>query len=63
MPFASSLRDYASVIILIDEWVAYARQLHDQSDLAAGGFETQLSFAQVLTKSAKLAQNCPLVMS
>lgn len=27
-------------LILIDEWVAYARQLHDQSDLPAGGFET-----------------------
>ena len=25
----------------LDEWVAYARQLHDQSDLPAGGFETQ----------------------
>ncbi|MGA7979237.1 MAG: DUF499 domain-containing protein, partial [Chromatiaceae bacterium] len=45
------------------EWVAYARQLHDQSDLPAGGFETQFSFAQVLTESAKLAKNCLLVIS
>ena len=43
-------------LILIDEWVAYARQLHDQSDLPAGGFETQFTFAQVLTESAKLAK-------
>ncbi len=55
--------DYAPCIILIDEWVAYARQLHDQSDLPAGGFETQFSFAQVLTESAKLAKNCLLVIS
>ena len=55
--------DYGPCLILIDEWVAYARQLHDQSDLPAGGFETQFSFAQVLTESAKLAKNCLLVIS
>lgn len=55
--------DYGPSIILIDEWVAYARQLHDQSDLPAGGFETQFTFAQVLTESAKLAKNCLLVIS
>jgi predicted AAA+ superfamily ATPase len=43
--------------------VAYARQLHDQSDLPAGGFETQFTFAQVLTESAKLVKNCLLVIS
>jgi predicted AAA+ superfamily ATPase len=55
--------EYGPCLILIDEWVAYARQLHDQSDLPAGGFETQFSFAQVLTESAKLAGNCLLVIS
>ena len=55
--------EYGSCLILVDEWVAYARQLHDQSDLPAGGFETQFSFAQVLTESAKLAKNCLLVIS
>jgi predicted AAA+ superfamily ATPase len=55
--------DYGPCLILIDEWVAYARQLHDQSDLPAGGFETQFSFAQVLTESAKLVKNCLLVIS
>ncbi|PIE22549.1 MAG: AAA+ family ATPase [Planctomycetota bacterium] len=54
---------YGPCLILIDEWVAYARQLHDQSDLPAGGFETQFSFAQVLTESAKLAKHCLLVVS
>ena len=54
---------YGPCLILIDEWVAYARQLHDQGDLPAGGFETQFSFAQVLTESARLADNCLLVIS
>jgi predicted AAA+ superfamily ATPase len=55
--------EYGPCLILIDEWVAYARQLHDQSDLPAGGFETQFSFAHALTESAKLAKNCLLVIS
>ncbi|MBK6974203.1 MAG: DUF499 domain-containing protein [Sterolibacteriaceae bacterium] len=55
--------EYGPCLILIDEWVAYARQLHDQSDLPAGGFETQFTFAQVLSESAKLANNCLLVIS
>lgn len=55
--------DYGPALILIDEWVAYARQLHDQGDLPGGSFETQFSFAQALTESAKLAGNCLLVIS
>ncbi|GMV81896.1 MAG: hypothetical protein AMXMBFR7_30800 [Planctomycetota bacterium] len=55
--------DYGPCMVLIDEWVAYARQLHDSSDLPAGSFETQFSFAQVLTESAKLAKSCLLVVS
>ncbi len=55
--------EYGPCLVLIDEWVAYARQLHDQSDLPAGGFETQFTFAQVLTESAKLANHCLLVIS
>lgn len=56
-------RDYGPCLILIDEWVAYARQLHDQGTLPAGAFETQFTFAQVLTESAKLVGNCLLVIS
>src|SRR6266851_2575638 len=44
--------EYGPCLVLIDEWVAYARQLHDQSDLPAGSFETQFTFAQALTESA-----------
>ena len=56
-------KEYGPCLVLIDELVAYARQLHDQSDLPAGGFETQFTFAQALTESAKLAGNCLLVIS
>ncbi len=55
--------EYGPCLVLIDEWVAYARQLHDQSDLPAGGFETQFTFAQILTEPAKLVKNCLLVIS
>ena len=57
------LIEYGPCLILVDEWVAYARQLHDQSDLPAGSFETQFTFAQALTESVKLAGNCLLVVS
>ena len=55
--------EYGPSLILIDEWVAYARHLHDNGDLPAGTFETQFTFAQALTESAKLANNCLLVIS
>jgi len=55
--------EYGPTLILIDEWVAYARQLHDEGDLPGGSFETQFTFAQALTESAKLADNCLLVVS
>ena len=34
------MNKYSPSLILIDEWVAYARQLHDKGDLPAGSFET-----------------------
>src|SRR5829696_5062745 len=57
------MNQYGPSLILIDEWVAYARQLHDAADLPAGSFETHFTFAQALTESAKLAKNCMLVIS
>ncbi len=62
-----ALRDlfnsYGPCLVLVDEWVAYARQLHDRSDLPAGSFETQFTFAQTLTESARAAPGCLLVIS
>ena len=57
------MNDYGPCLILIDEWVAYARQLHDEGDLPAGDFETHFTFAQALTEAAKAANKCLLVIS
>lgn len=50
-------------MILIDEWVAYARQLYEKHDLPAGSFDTQFTFAQALTESAAASKNVLVVVS
>ncbi|MYJ01661.1 MAG: ATP-binding protein [Chloroflexi bacterium] len=55
--------DYGPCLILIDEWVAYARQLHDDADLPGGDFETHFTFAQALTEAARSSDNCLLLIS
>ena len=57
------MNDYGPSLILIDEWVSYARQLHDQPDLPGGDFDTHFTFAQTLTESANAASNCVVVIS
>ena len=57
------LDNYGPCAILIDEWVAYARQLHDEPGLPGGTFETQFTFAQTLTEAVKLTENCLLMVS
>jgi len=54
---------FAPCLILIDEWVAYARQLRDDVSLPAGTFDTQFTFAQALTEAAKAAKRTMLVVS
>jgi len=58
------LKRFSPAVILIDEWVAYARQLYERTDLSAGGtFDTQFTFAQTLTEAAKIAGGVVLVVS
>lgn len=54
---------YSPCLVLVDEWVAYARQLHDDTILPGGSFDTQFTFAQTLTEAAKAANNTLLVVS
>jgi len=54
---------YGPCLILIDEWVAYARQLHDDPDLPGGSFETHFTFAQALTEAVKASPQTLLVVS
>ncbi|MEQ8786520.1 MAG: Swt1 family HEPN domain-containing protein [Pirellulaceae bacterium] len=50
-------------LILIDEWIAYARQLYEKHDLPAGSFDTQFTFAQALTEAAADSDNTFVVVS
>jgi len=50
-------------MILIDEWIAYARQLYEKHDLPAGSFDTQFTFAQALTEAAAISKNTFVVVS
>ncbi len=54
---------YSPCLILIDEWVAYARQLRDDADLPAGTIDTHFTFAHDLSESAKTAKQTLLVVS
>ena len=56
------LAKYSPCVILIDEWVAYARQL-SQDALPGGTFETQFTFAQVLTEAVAATPGALLLVS
>ena len=57
------LAKYSPAVILIDEWVAYARSLVGRDDLAGGTFDDQFTFAQSLTEAAKGTSGVLLVIS
>lgn len=57
------LRQHGPALVLIDEWVAYARQLYGRDDLPAGTFDTQFTFAQALTEAAKGVPGALVVIS
>ncbi|HVL04386.1 MAG TPA: Swt1 family HEPN domain-containing protein [Acidimicrobiales bacterium] len=50
-------------LILIDEWVAYARELYRDDTLPGGTFDTHFTFAQMLTEAARGAERALLVVS
>lgn len=54
---------YSPSLILIDEWVAYARQLVTDKELPSGSFETQFTFAQSLTEIVRSVPSVMLVVS
>jgi predicted AAA+ superfamily ATPase len=55
------LTRYSPALILIDEWVAFARQLYGKEGLPAGSFDANITFVQALTEAAKAARNALLV--
>ncbi len=58
-----ALRRFGPAAILIDEWVAYARQLYHAQDLPAGSFDAHFTFAQALTEAVQAVPGCLLVIS
>ncbi|MDJ0357672.1 DUF499 domain-containing protein [Paenarthrobacter sp. PH39-S1] len=61
---AALFEKYGPCIILIDEWVAYLRQLWSRADsLPAGTFDTHMTFVQSLTEATKAVNNALLVVS
>ena len=54
---------YGPVLILIDEWVTYIRQLWTDSSLPAGSFDANITFAQALTEAVKATDRTLLVAS
>lgn len=54
---------YSPALILIDEWVAYARGLYGRDDLVGGTFDTQFTFAQQLTAAVQSVPGALLLVS
>ena len=57
------LRRHAPCLILVDEWVAYARQLYGVDGLPAGSFDAQFTFAQALAEATRAVDGALLVVS
>lgn len=56
-------KKYAPCLILIDEWVAYLRQIYRVDGLPSGSFDANLSFVQSLTEAVKASPGTLLVAS
>ena len=56
-------RQCAPSLILIDEWVAYLRQIYKVEGLPSGSFDANLSFVQSLTEAVKASPGTLLVAS
>ncbi|MFD2262813.1 DUF499 domain-containing protein [Lacibacterium aquatile] len=59
----SLFKKYAPCLILIDEWVAYLRQIYKVEGLPSGSFDANLSFVQSLTEAVKASPGTLLVAS
>lgn len=57
------LRSYSPCLVLVDEWVAYARQLYGIDGLPAGSFDAQFTFAQALAEACRAVEGALLVVS
>jgi len=56
-------RRYGPCLVLIDEWVAYARHLYGMDGLPAGSLDAHFTFAQALTEAAAATPGTLVVIS
>jgi len=56
-------KSYSPCLILIDEWVAYLRQIYKVEGLPSGSFDANLTFVQSLTEAVKASPGTLLVAS
>ena len=54
---------FSPALVLIDEWVAFARQTHGKTDLPGGTFDSNMTFAQALTEAASNTTDTMVVAS
>jgi predicted AAA+ superfamily ATPase len=52
---------FGPCLILIDEWIAFVRQLNGKGDQPAGSFDANMTFAQALTEAARQVSNTLVV--
>lgn len=60
---ADLFNTYGPALVLIDEWVAFVRQLYSVDGLPAGSFDANLTFAQSLTEAARATKKALIVAS
>jgi len=53
--------DFGSCIILIDELVAYARNIYNRNNLPSGSFESLMTFVQNLTEATKRSKSSTVI--
>jgi len=54
---------FGPALVLIDEWVAFARQIYGKEHLSAGNFDANMTFTQAITEAAKAVRNVLVVAS
>lgn len=66
-PNANTLLDllqrYGPCLIIIDEFIAYARNIYHVEDLPGGTFESVMTFAQALTEAVRRSPDSMLLIS
>ena len=55
--------NFGPALVLIDEWVAFARNIYGVSGLCAGSFDANMTFAQALTEGVKRSRQSIVITS